>query len=123
MEAISHAGTCLGILANDGVLLAAEKKNTSKLLDSTSLAEKIFKIDGHVACSVAGITADANILVTYLRQSAQRYAPMSAEPCGRYPLNGKRGLLPRGPLLAPTQGRLLTPPLCVCWPAIDSATC
>ena len=25
MEAIGHAGTCLGILANDGILLAAER--------------------------------------------------------------------------------------------------
>ena len=33
MEAIGHAGTCLGILANDGVLLAAERRNIHKLLD------------------------------------------------------------------------------------------
>lgn len=33
MEAISHAGTCLGILANDGILIAAEKRNINKLLD------------------------------------------------------------------------------------------
>lgn len=80
MEAIGHAGTCLGILAEDGVLLAAEKKNTSKLLDSTSAAEKVFKIDAHVACSVAGITADANILVKYLRESAQRHLLTYDEP-------------------------------------------
>lgn len=33
MEAISHAGTCLGILATDGILVAAEKRNVHKLLD------------------------------------------------------------------------------------------
>lgn len=33
MEAISHAGTCLGILASDGILIAAEKRNVHKLLD------------------------------------------------------------------------------------------
>ena len=33
MEAISHAGTVLGVLAKDGVVLAAEKKVTGKLLD------------------------------------------------------------------------------------------
>ena len=32
MEAIGHAGTCLGILAKDGILLAAERRNTNKLL-------------------------------------------------------------------------------------------
>lgn len=30
MEAISNAGSCVGILAKDGVVLAAEKKITSK---------------------------------------------------------------------------------------------
>jgi 20S proteasome subunit alpha 3 len=35
MEAISHAGTCLGILASDGILIAAEKRNVHKLLDDT----------------------------------------------------------------------------------------
>ncbi|EDQ88539.1 uncharacterized protein MONBRDRAFT_9090 [Monosiga brevicollis MX1] len=73
MEAISHAGTCLGILAKDGILLAAEKKHVAKLLDQSSAAEKIYKLDDHVACGVAGITADANILVNSLRQSAQRH--------------------------------------------------
>jgi len=33
MEAISHAGTVIGILATDGVVLAGEKRVTSKLLD------------------------------------------------------------------------------------------
>eukprot|EP00730_Choanoeca_flexa_P015881 TRINITY_DN7395_c0_g1_i2.p1 TRINITY_DN7395_c0_g1~~TRINITY_DN7395_c0_g1_i2.p1 ORF type:complete len:276 (+),score=55.60 TRINITY_DN7395_c0_g1_i2:34-828(+) len=80
MEAISHAGTCLGILANDGILLAAEKKNTAKLLDQVSSAEKLYKLDDHVACGVAGITADANILVNYLRLSAQRHLLTYQEP-------------------------------------------
>ena len=39
MEAISHAGTVLGVLAKDGVVLAAEKKVTGKLLDLSSAKE------------------------------------------------------------------------------------
>ena len=42
MEAISHAGTCLGVLASNGVVLAAEKKIASKLLEHTRSSEKIF---------------------------------------------------------------------------------
>ena len=30
--------------------------------------------DSNMACSVAGITSDANVLTTYLRQTAQRLA-------------------------------------------------
>ena len=43
MEAIGHAGTSLGILANDGVLLAAERRNTNKLLDDV-FSEKIYRL-------------------------------------------------------------------------------
>ena len=45
MEAIGHAGTCLGVLASDGVLLAAERKNVNKLLDDVVFSEKIYKLD------------------------------------------------------------------------------
>lgn len=45
MEAIGHAGTCLGILANDGVLLAAERRNIHKLLDDFFISEKIYKLN------------------------------------------------------------------------------
>ncbi|CAG2162194.1 unnamed protein product [Oppiella nova] len=44
MEAIGHAGTCLGILSNDGIVLAAEKRNTNKLLDEIFNSEKIYKL-------------------------------------------------------------------------------
>lgn len=44
MEAIGHAGTSLGILASDGIVLAAEKKNINKLLDDVFVSEKIYKL-------------------------------------------------------------------------------
>jgi len=44
MEAIGHAGSCLGILASDGVLLAAERRNVHKLLDDV-FSEKIYKLN------------------------------------------------------------------------------
>jgi len=74
MEAIGHAGTCLGIMAKDGVVLAAEKRSVHKLFDNDVFAsEKIYTLDDNIACSVAGITSDANVLVTMLQQTAQRY--------------------------------------------------
>ena len=73
MEAIGHAGTCLGIVATDGIVLAAERRNTNKLLDEVASNEKIYKIHEDMACSVAGITSDANVLTNELRLMAQRY--------------------------------------------------
>lgn len=99
LEAISHAGTALGILAKDGIVLAAERKVTSKLLEKDTSAEKLYTINEYVdgpitfyalnflpqfanieltcgsnmICAVAGMNADANILINYARQNAQRY--------------------------------------------------
>jgi len=75
MEAINHAGAAVGILASDGIVLAAEKKVHSKLLEPNpaTRTEKMYKLDNHLAAAVAGITADANILINYARLSAQRY--------------------------------------------------
>jgi 20S proteasome subunit alpha 3 len=42
LEAISHAGTALGVLAKDGIVLAAERKVTSKLLEQDTSAEKLY---------------------------------------------------------------------------------
>lgn len=80
MEAISQAGSAVGILAKDGVVLAAEKRITSKLLDIGKSTEKMYKVDDHVACAVAGITADANILVNEAREIAQQYYYSYQEP-------------------------------------------
>jgi 20S proteasome subunit alpha 3 len=80
MEAISHAGTAVGVLSNEGIAFAAEKKVTSKLLEENVSSEKMYRIDNHIACAVAGITADANILVNYARVSAQRYTYTYQEP-------------------------------------------
>jgi len=73
MEAIGHCGTCLGVLGEDGIVLTAERRNTNKLLDEAPNSEKIYKLSDDVACSVAGITSDANVLTNELRLIAQRH--------------------------------------------------
>jgi 20S proteasome subunit alpha 3 len=73
MEAIHNAGSTIGVVTKDGVILAGEKKTTSKLLDYTRCFEKLYAVDKHIVCAVAGITSDANILINKLRLGAQRY--------------------------------------------------
>ncbi|KAA3670621.1 20S proteasome subunit alpha 3 [Paragonimus westermani] len=72
MEAVSHAGTCLGIVAADGIVLAAERRFINNLLDETAFSEKIYKINEDIACAVAGITADATVLINEMRLISQR---------------------------------------------------
>jgi len=80
MEAIMHAGAALGLLTKDGVILAAEKRVPSPLLDkekahdTTISGDKMFRIDDHLAVVVAGMTADANILINHSRLTAQRHS-------------------------------------------------
>jgi 20S proteasome subunit alpha 3 len=54
-----------------------------QLLDTTAVGvrrEKMYALAGHVAAAVAGITADANILVNTGRLAAQRHAFAYGEP-------------------------------------------
>lgn len=44
METISNAGLAVGILATDGIVLTAEKKVSSKLLDQKGECEKIHRL-------------------------------------------------------------------------------
>jgi len=49
-------------------------------LEPAISSEKMYKLDDHIACAVAGITSDANILIEYARVSAQRYIYAYQEP-------------------------------------------
>lgn len=80
IEAINNAGTSVGILAKDGVVMASEKKITSGLLAQARTSEKTYKLCHHATCSVAGLTADANILIDQARLRAGRYGYQYQEP-------------------------------------------
>eukprot|EP00804_Cyclotella_cryptica_P026042 CCRYP_019303-RA/>CCRYP_019303-RA protein AED:0.03 eAED:0.03 QI:49/1/1/1/1/1/2/352/269 len=80
IEAINNAGTSVGILAKDGVVMASERKITSGLLAPAKTSEKIYKLCPHATCTVAGLTADANILIDQARLRAGRYAYQYQEP-------------------------------------------
>jgi len=80
IEAINNAGTSVGILASDGVVMASEKKITSGLLAPARTSEKTYKLCPHATCSVAGLTADANILIDQARLRAGRYSYQYQEP-------------------------------------------
>ncbi|PIA17324.1 proteasome subunit alpha type 4-like protein [Coemansia reversa NRRL 1564] len=73
MKAISHAGTVIGVLSKDGIVLAAERQATSNLLEQSIGSEKIYEMNDNVVAGVAGLTADANILINQSRLIAQRY--------------------------------------------------
>lgn len=80
LEAINNASSTLGMLTKEGVVLAADKMVTSKLLDQSMEQEKLYKIDDQIICAVAGWTADANVLLHQARLASQRYLYRYDEP-------------------------------------------
>ena len=86
VEAISHAGTAIGVLTSEGIVLATEKRMQNTLLDVESVqdknisGDKVFKVAEHIGCAVAGITSDANTLLNYARQTALQHNFQYQEP-------------------------------------------
>jgi len=77
-----------------GVVLAAEKKEVSKLFVPTRESGKLYKIDDHILASVSGVVADANFLIDYGRVHCQRHLyshkePIYAEELVKYLCNHK----------------------------------
>ena len=69
IEAVRRGTTAIGIVSSEGVVTAVEKRILS--LQEADSIEKIFKIDEHVGCSIAGLTADARVLVDHARVQSQ----------------------------------------------------
>ena len=63
-----------------GVVLAAEKKETSALFVPTRESGKLYKMDEHVLVSVSGVVADANMLIDMGRLHAQRNIYSQSQP-------------------------------------------
>ncbi|WP_048149318.1 archaeal proteasome endopeptidase complex subunit alpha [Palaeococcus ferrophilus] len=82
-EAVKRGATAVGVKCKEGVVLAVEKRVTSRLIEPESY-EKIFQIDEHIAAASSGIIADARILVDRARLEAQVYRLTYGEPV---PLN------------------------------------
>ncbi len=78
-EAVKRGATAVGVKWSRGVVLAVEKRITSKLIEPSSY-EKIFQIDEHIAAAPSGIIADARVLVDRARLEAQVYRLTYGEP-------------------------------------------
>ncbi len=68
--AVTRGNTTAGLKSKNGVVLMADKKISSRLVETSSI-EKIFQIDEHVGCATSGLVADARVLVDYARLTAQ----------------------------------------------------
>ena len=64
IESVNQGSCALGIRGADLVVLAALKRSTG---DLASYQKKLFCVDEHLGIAIAGLTADARALATYMR--------------------------------------------------------
>ncbi|QLG26924.1 archaeal proteasome endopeptidase complex subunit alpha [Halorarum halophilum] len=69
-EAVSRGAPSVGVRTADGIVLAAQARASSTLMESESI-EKLHKLDDHVGTASAGHVADARQLIDYARRMAQ----------------------------------------------------
>ncbi len=78
-EAVRKGWTSLGILTDNGVVLAAEKRKIMPLIDLEGI-EKIYKVDDHIGVTFAGMGGDGRVLIDYARLIAVRHRLTYGEP-------------------------------------------
>lgn len=69
-EAVNRGAASVGVRTADGVVLAAQTKARSTLMETESI-EKLHKLDDHVGAASAGHVADARQLIDFARERAQ----------------------------------------------------
>lgn len=69
-EAVKKGATALGVVYEDGVVLAATRSTEDLRVRNP---EKVFKIAEHIGIATSGLVADGRTLVDETRNEAQRY--------------------------------------------------
>ena len=62
----------IGMVCEDGVFIIADMRVEDKLICQES-ASKIYEIDNHIICSIAGIVSDARVLIDRAQVLAQQH--------------------------------------------------
>lgn len=71
-KAVDNSGTAIALKGKDGVVFAVEKIVTSKLYEPGT-NKRIFSVFNHIGCAVAGLLADARVIVKRAQDEAKNY--------------------------------------------------
>jgi proteasome beta subunit len=73
-EDVKKTGTTtVGMVCNDGVVIATEQRATMGTLIAHKTTKKLYKIDQHLALATAGLVGDLQTLARYLSAEANLY--------------------------------------------------
>ena len=70
LEAVRRGKTAIGVKAANGAVIGVHKEATSPLMDLEQI-QKIYVVDKHIGCAIAGLHADARVLVDFARVQSQ----------------------------------------------------
>lgn len=86
MEGILKAPLAMALVTKEGVVFTTERRAKGPLVAKEEPeikdinGEKVYKIDEHIGFAVAGLTADANVLIDHSRLRAQQHLYTYGEP-------------------------------------------
>jgi proteasome beta subunit len=72
--------TTIGVVCKDGVILASDTRVTMGFYVAHKHGKKVYKIDDHLAMTIAGTVADAQRVVDILTANAQLYKISNGRP-------------------------------------------
>jgi len=72
LKAVENSSTAIGIKCKDGIVFAVEKLISSKLHEDDT-NQRVFNVDKHIGCAVAGLLTDARAIVDIAREEAATY--------------------------------------------------
>ncbi|MHA1147233.1 MAG: archaeal proteasome endopeptidase complex subunit alpha [Promethearchaeota archaeon] len=79
LEAVRRGTLAVAVKSKEGVVLAAEIKVPSVLMDADTI-DKIFQVDNHIGVAISGLHADSRVLINYARVQAQSFRLTYDEP-------------------------------------------
>lgn len=72
-DELKKGTTTLGLVCEDGVVLATERRATMGTLVAHKTTKKLYKIDDNLGLTVAGLVGDAQLLARYLKAEVELY--------------------------------------------------
>lgn len=80
LKIYSSGTTTVGLVTNNGVVLATDRRVTSGFYIAHRRGKKIWKIDDHVAATMSGAVADVQKILDYLTRIAASYKVETGRP-------------------------------------------
>ncbi|MDH4123690.1 MAG: archaeal proteasome endopeptidase complex subunit beta [Thermoplasmata archaeon] len=72
-DSVKKGTTTIGLVCQDGVVMATEKRATMGTLIAHKTTQKLFRIDENLGLTVAGVVGDAQTLARYITAEVELY--------------------------------------------------